>query len=872
MNKTLTTHAASFMGVVVPTSNEKAGQQCNAVVLVSLSEEEMESFNEDDDDGSNESMPMRTTTRNEKKKEETFPKKKESVQVGTAISNNRNGPISTTTTLEHHQQTKKRINHYRHHNGSTMNLLIKTFFLVAMMIVLLSACSNTVERMFWKRLEPNSNTHFSTCPENGFMFVSGAHLFLTLRTTNLFNLKEIMNDGTDGSSSEIPEMCIDYVKNHTNHTATPTTGEGEEHLELWQYIVYSIASLIFICGAGLMSGFNLGLLSIDTIQLDILKKTGTEREKKYAARLAPILKNHHLLLVTLLLWNAVCVECLPLFLDKIVPEYVAIILGITAVLLFGEIIPQAVITRYGIAIGGTMYWFVWILIAGAFVVAWPVGKLLDWILGADHGTFFKRTELKELVNIHLKAHDPKYHLTEHEAKILGGALDFARISVSQIMTKVENVYMLDVDGKLDVDSMTSIWQAGHSRIPVYKGNKNNIIGMLYVKDLILINPEESLPISTILTFYGREVLKVFPDTYCDEMLKIFKSGKTHMAIVHEPREPESGGDPYYAIVGIVTLEDIIEEIIKDEIVDETDIYVDNTSLSKINRPQNSILLKLERIHRLTPKQVLAVSSYLWKSSPIFRILPEDCLHKLLGKCAVVDLKKTPDHEIYITEKGKECDHFTLILSGKIEVIFGEDKFVSEMGPWSLMGERALTKEKFIPDFDARVARDTSIVKIAKKDFIEIISQAISQDNAFILPAEFAWMNPYLTNSKQLPPASPHIFRITKPTSSHNNIASNESHHPPHLPSSTKNPSSHNISSATVMGGDSLPPKTTSTSNSSHEVDKLLSSVSSRDDLISTHSAAVVVDIDDDHTAAKGFFSTDSYEALPKQQQDDDDMV
>ncbi|EFC40934.1 CBS and cyclic nucleotide-binding domain-containing protein [Naegleria gruberi] len=580
--------------------------------------------------------------------------------------------------------------------------------------------------------------------DSSSMFVEG-YVPTTKRFSNVF-----ASSIDDNSTIDWPTVCAHYY-NHTNGSSH--TGEEKDDEESilnmpWYDIVINVcASIFFILGAGLMSGFTLGLLSIDTMQLDILKSTGTEKERKYAARLAPILKRHHLLLVTLLLWNALCVECLPLFLDKLVPEWVAILLGITAVLLFGEIIPQAVISRYGIAIGGTLFWLVWFLIGLAFIISYPISKLLDWILGADHGTLYKRTELKELVNIHSKAHDPNFHLTEHEAKILGGALEFARIPVSQIMTKFENVYMLDIDNKLDVETMTSIWQAGHSRIPVFKGDKNNIVGLLYVKDLILVNPDECLPISTILTFYGREVLKVFPDTYCDEMLKTFKSGRTHIAIVHEPRESETGGDPYYAIVGIVSLEDIIEEIIKDEIVDETDIYVDNTNQSKINRPQNStsLLLKLERTHRLTPKQVVAVASYLWKSMATFRLLPEEYLHRLLGKCAVVDIKKTSDQELLLIEKNKECDFFALVFSGKLEAVFGEEKFTSEMGPWSFIGERALTRETFIPDYDVRIVKDVSFVKITKKDFIEIISQVFIQEDSFFLPKDMEWMNPILTN-------------------------------------------------------------------------------------------------------------------------------
>jgi metal transporter CNNM len=71
----------------------------------------------------------------------------------------------------------------------------------------------------------------------------------------------------------------------------------------------------------------LGLLSIDEMELSILKSAGTPKEKLYATKLEPILKDHHWLLVTLLVCNAFAMEALPLFLDKLVPEFFAIVLS-----------------------------------------------------------------------------------------------------------------------------------------------------------------------------------------------------------------------------------------------------------------------------------------------------------------------------------------------------------------------------------------------------------------------------------------------------------------------------------------------------------------------------------------------------------------
>ena len=83
-----------------------------------------------------------------------------------------------------------------------------------------------------------------------------------------------------------------------------------------------------------MSGLTMGLLSLDVMSLEVFKRGGKPKEQKYASRIIQLVKQHHLLLVTLLLANAVAVESMPILLDKVTHEIVAIAISVISVLIF----------------------------------------------------------------------------------------------------------------------------------------------------------------------------------------------------------------------------------------------------------------------------------------------------------------------------------------------------------------------------------------------------------------------------------------------------------------------------------------------------------------------------------------------------------
>ena len=118
----------------------------------------------------------------------------------------------------------------------------------------------------------------------------------------------------------------------------------DDDLNTDEYWLYAGISVVLIVTAGFMSGMTMGLASIDKLDLILKRKIGSDEEKASAKIIDKVVHKHHWMLCTLLVMNAGCMEALPLFLDKILPVMTAIIVSVTAVLFFGEIIPQALCT------------------------------------------------------------------------------------------------------------------------------------------------------------------------------------------------------------------------------------------------------------------------------------------------------------------------------------------------------------------------------------------------------------------------------------------------------------------------------------------------------------------------------------------------
>ncbi|CAG8792045.1 1253_t:CDS:2, partial [Cetraspora pellucida] len=141
----------------------------------------------------------------------------------------------------------------------------------------------------------------------------------------------------------------------------------------------------------------LGGLFADETNLHILATSGDSRQRKFASRIKPIRKNGHLLLVTLLLVNVFVNETLPIVMDDVMGGggITAILVSSVLIVIFGEIIPQAVCSSdyhslINIIANKNLFRPVRILMWSTYIVAYPIAKLLDRVLGENHGIIYRR--------------------------------------------------------------------------------------------------------------------------------------------------------------------------------------------------------------------------------------------------------------------------------------------------------------------------------------------------------------------------------------------------------------------------------------------------------------------------------------------------
>lgn len=344
-------------------------------------------------------------------------------------------------------------------------------------------------------------------------------------------------------------------------------------------IILAIGCLVL---AACVAGLTLGLMSLDPLGLEIVMQ-GTDAKAAAAARaVKPVREQGNLLLVTLLFANTIATELLPLVLEALVPGgYFSLVVSVITIMLFGEIIPQAICSRHPLLIGSYMIGFVKVLRAILYPLTYPIAFMLDVMLGKELGTIYNREELKGLIDVHAS----NEVLTQDETTILKGALEFSQKTVAQILTPADNVFSLDIDSNLNRETLLNILRSGHSRIPIYEKAPNNIVCLLLVKQLVLVNPDDELPIRSLISKKKRNYkVRVAPALECtastsiSDLLNEFQKGRSHMAIVYDDI---SKSDEERGFTGIVSIEDIIEEILQEEIVDETDQFTDNTNTTQV---------------------------------------------------------------------------------------------------------------------------------------------------------------------------------------------------------------------------------------------------------------------------------------------------
>ncbi|WP_460541830.1 gliding motility-associated protein GldE [Echinicola sediminis] len=227
--------------------------------------------------------------------------------------------------------------------------------------------------------------------------------------------------------------------------------------------------------------------------------------------------------------------------------------GVTfAIVFFGEIVPKVYANNARVTfsrlMAKTLNFF--------SIVLGPLSSLLMTISNVIERRIEKKGYTLSVNELHQALEITAEHTTEGEKDIFKGIVNFGTLSVKQVMRSRMDITAVDVDMDFH-ELMDKINKSGYSRIPVYRETIDNIEGILYIKDLLShIEKDEDFQWSTLIRkgFFVPENKKV------DSLLKDFQNKRVHMAVVV---------DEYGGTSGLVTLEDLIEEIIG-EINDEFD--------------------------------------------------------------------------------------------------------------------------------------------------------------------------------------------------------------------------------------------------------------------------------------------------------------
>ena len=318
-------------------------------------------------------------------------------------------------------------------------------------------------------------------------------------------------------------------------------------------------------------GLTLGFFSLNLTSLERKMKLGDKR----ASRVYPIRKNGNLLLCTLLLGNVAVNSTLAIFLGNIATGLVAGLISTGLIVIFGEIIPQAVFSRYALTLGANTVWLVRIFIFLMYPIAFPLAWLLNKALGDELATIWSKQEIEEIIRHHEDA--PESEIDADEERILLGALAFSNMTADMIATPKPVVFTLDTHQTVDLPLLIMLKEKGFSRVPVFSDRtKDTVAGFLLVKDLLGIDPAAGHQVGE---FVRPEVLSIKENMRLDTLLNHFIKDKKHLALIY---------DDFGVFKGVVTLEDVVEEILKTEIIDESDKAQDMRAIAaKMANPAKS---------------------------------------------------------------------------------------------------------------------------------------------------------------------------------------------------------------------------------------------------------------------------------------------
>lgn len=317
-------------------------------------------------------------------------------------------------------------------------------------------------------------------------------------------------------------------------------------------LILTIIVAVLIGVSAVCSGLNVAFMSLDPDDLRRKSKLGNANAK----RILPLRRNTHLTLAAILLTNVAAVSATSLVLESAFNGIIAGVATTLLIVILGEILPQAYFVRRALRVCGRLVPLLRAMIIVTYVAAKPIQLMLDRLFGSESPHLHSRQELGVMITEHLG--NSSSELDEDEVEIIRGALQLSEKRVRDIMTPINEVYWLTTDTLIDAAKIDEIKDYARSRIPIFNRRLTKCYGVLLMKDLVDINFNETSQRVDDLTLYPCQTVGSM--TALDTMFRRFINAGSHLIPIEKDDE----------IVGIVTIEDLLEEILGHEIEDETD--------------------------------------------------------------------------------------------------------------------------------------------------------------------------------------------------------------------------------------------------------------------------------------------------------------
>ena len=335
-----------------------------------------------------------------------------------------------------------------------------------------------------------------------------------------------------------------------------------------QIITLSILVVLIIL-SGFFSASETALTAFKRINL----KTVEEEDPTVAKLLKIWIKRPNEILIAILLGNNIvnilATSISTVFVDGILQDrniggnasiFIVTPIMTVIVLIFGEITPKIIAKNYSRMVSKIvikpMYYlmvvFLPIIIVLKFISK-VISRILFGIKISNESSLLTEEDIKSMINV-----GEEEGVLEEEAKeMLHSIFEFGDSTVREVMIPRSTMFAIDGDKKL-LDVWDELIEKGYSRVPVYEEKIDNIVGIVYIKDLVRILKDGKL--NTPVKELVRKAYFIPETKHLSEQLAEFQQKRTHIAIVL---------DEYGGVAGLVTIEDLIEEIVG-EIEDEFD--------------------------------------------------------------------------------------------------------------------------------------------------------------------------------------------------------------------------------------------------------------------------------------------------------------